>query len=144
MSYTNSLIFLSKRPTKLSQILGVSHLLFNSKRHQCRGMFCVSLLASHLDAYTWKKSQTIRRLGLPSHFDCYKIGVHWRIFDLSLLVHMKTEIMVLKYHNKWLMFSVSLWFVAGWGRNDRIWRWKIVFWTRRQSGAGGSSDFVDE
>ena len=29
-------------------------------------------------------------------------------FDLPLLVHMKTEIMVLKYRNKWMMFSVSV------------------------------------
>ena len=51
-----------------------------SKRDQCRGMFCVSRLASHLFAYTWEKRQTVRRLGLLSHFDCYKIGVHWLIF----------------------------------------------------------------
>lgn len=72
--------FFYQNYTKLRQILGLSHLLCNSKRDQCRGMFCVSLLASHLFAYTWEKSQTVRRLGLLSHFDCYKIGVHWLIF----------------------------------------------------------------
>ena len=77
---TVSFFYQKDRPTKLSQILGVSHLLFNSKCHQCRGMFCVSLLASHLDAYTWEKGQTVRKLGLLSHFDCFKIGVHWLIF----------------------------------------------------------------
>ena len=37
---------------KLRQILGLSHLLIYSKRDQCKVMFCVSLLASHLFAYT--------------------------------------------------------------------------------------------
>ena len=31
--------------------------------------------------------------------------------------------------------------MAEWRRSHRIWRWKIVIW-RRQSGAGGLSDFV--
>ena len=72
--------FFYQKDSKLRQILGSSHLLFNSKRYQCRGMLCVSHLASHLVAYTWEKSQTVRKLGLLSHFDCYDIGVHWSIF----------------------------------------------------------------
>ena len=72
--------FFYQKYTKLRQILGLSHLLIYSKRDQCKDMFCVSLLASHLFAYTWEKSQTVRRLGLLSHLDCYKIGVHWLIF----------------------------------------------------------------
>ena len=72
--------FFYQKYTKLRQILGLSHLLIYSKRDQCKDMFCVSLLASHLFAYTWEKSQTVRRLRLLSHFDCYKIGVHWLIF----------------------------------------------------------------
>ena len=55
---------------------------------------------------------------------------------------MKTEIMVPKYYKKWMVFSVSVWFVAGWGRNLYIWRWKVIIETRRQSGAGELSDFV--
>ena len=41
---------------------------------------------------------------LLSPFDCYKIGVHWRIFWLVS----PREIIILKYHNKWMMFSVSV------------------------------------
>ena len=74
--------FFYQKDSKLRQIMGSSHLLFNSKRDQCRDMFCVSLLASHLVAYTWEKSQTVRKLGFLSHFDCYEIGVRWRIFWL--------------------------------------------------------------
>ena len=74
--------FFYQKDSKLRQILGSSHLLFNSKRDQCRGMFCVSLLASHLVAYTWEESQPVRKLGLLSHFDCYEIGARWRIFWL--------------------------------------------------------------
>ena len=45
--------FFYQKDSKLRRILGLSHLLFNtSKRDQCRGMFCVLLLSSHLVVYT--------------------------------------------------------------------------------------------
>ena len=71
----NSFIFLSKA----TQILGLSHVLFNSKHDQCRACFefCFLLLIWSTTA------EKILKL-LPF------------FFDLPLLVHMKTEIMVLK------------------------------------------------
>ena len=95
-------------------------------------MFCVSLLASYLVDYTY-----IETVAYSS-----EIGVHWPIFWLASRRAHENWNHGPKYYNKWMMFSVSVWFVVGWGRNDRIWRWKIVIRTRRQSRAGGSSDFV--
>ena len=104
--------------------LNVSRVLFNSKHDQCRACFvfhCLLLIWSSTPEKILKLLHIVVKLEFIDLF-----------FDLPLLLHMKTEIML----------SVSVWFLAGWGRNDWIWRWKIVIWNRRQSGAGGSSDFV--
>ena len=73
-------------------------MLFNSKRDQCRACFVF-----HFLVLIW--STTPEKILKLLHV-VVKLAFIYLLFDLPLLVHMKTEIMALKYHNKWMMFSV--------------------------------------
>ena len=73
-------------------------MLFNSKRGQCRACFVF-----HFLPLIWSTTPILKVLHIV-----VKLAFIDQSFDLPLLVHMKTEIMVLKYYNKWMMFSVSV------------------------------------
>ena len=46
---------------------------------------------------------------------------------------------ILKNYTKWMVNSLTVWFVAGRGRNRRIWRWNVIT-NRGKSAAGEIKD----
>ena len=87
VSYTNSFIFLSKA----TKILGLSHVLFNSKHDQCRACFefCFLLLIWSTTA------EKILKLWL--FLLTYLSSCTWKL----------TQGPKIKYHKKWMLFSVK-------------------------------------
>ena len=75
--------FFYQKYTKLGQILGLKHLLiYIVSVISVEACFVFRFLLLICSPTLGEKSQTVRRLGLLSHFDCHEIGVRWRIFWL--------------------------------------------------------------
>ena len=51
---------------------------------------------------------------------------------------------ILKNYMTWMVNSLTVWFVAGRGRNYRIWKWNVITNIRGKSAAGEIKDFIRE
>ena len=64
----------------------------------------------------------------------------WRCRIVFEAFHHYNVKKILKNYTKWMVNSLTVWFVAGRGRNRRIWRWNVITNIRGKSAAGEIKD----